>query len=581
MIPKNFLKFFISMIGFYLLAILPLNAQSIEDLQREFTEFRFGAFFHFGIRTFTGGSWGEANQDVNQFNPTDLDCNQWAEALVAAKMKFGFLTTKHHDGFCLWDSEYTENDVASSPWKSGRGDVVEEYVEAFRTHGLEPSLYYSVWDNTAGVGNGPITASDMEMIKGQITELLSDYGDIKMLFIDGWSWKMGHKSVPYQEIHTLVKDLQPGCMLVDNTHLHCLYNVDMIHFEAGSPCPEDNTLPAILSLLIYKNSGNSWFWDNRIPTATLMSVNEIVEKSLNFMEPRWCSLVLNCPPNKEGRLDNNIVARLAQVGQVWSPDTTRPPLPPQGPQIQRPITPVSAKATSGNAGYAIDGYNDRFTYTVWQTTLPLPQNITIDLGEEVPDVAILSYVPKYIPYINPLTEGSIKSYTIYKSSDNINFTEIASGEWNGDTKLKIATFIPTNARYIRLETKTAVDNFAAATEIAIGRKNLETGLIKSQEYSNPSAFVLEQNYPNPFNPDTVIRYQIHEPGLVHLDLYNTIGQRIMTLVNEFQSAEIFDATWSGQEISGEQAPSGIYFYTMRIKSQKGFYSSSKKMILLR
>ena len=119
-------------------------------------------FIHFGIRTATGGAWGEANQDVAAFNPVHLDCGQWADAAVSANMTFGILTTKHHDGFCLWDSKTTENDVVSSPWKDGQGDVVREYVDAFRNRGLEPCFYYSIRDNTEGVGNGPITQSHMD-----------------------------------------------------------------------------------------------------------------------------------------------------------------------------------------------------------------------------------------------------------------------------------------------------------------------------------------------------------------------------------------------------------------------------------
>lgn len=440
-----------------------------EDLQRAFVEMRFGAFIHFGIMTFTGGKWAEPNQDVTKFNPTNLDCNQWAEAFAAAKMQYAILTTKHHDGFCLWDSKYTENDVASSPWKDGKGDVVREYVDAFRAHGLEPMLYYSVWDNTAGVGNSTITPDELKFVKNQITELLSNYGPIKMLFIDGWSWKMGHKCVPYDQIRELVKDLQPECLLVDNTHLRCLYDNDLIHYESGSEYPANNTLPAIFSLLINLDSGNDWFWDNRVPTAELLSVSQIVNDNLKLLEPQWCSFILNCPPNPDGKIDDNIVIRLAEVGQVWSPDPTRPPLPPQALQIEYPITPVAAYATSGNPKYAIDGLNDRYYYSVWQTTAPLPQSITIDLGREYGDVSILGYVPKYQPYINPLTEGSIKKYTVSISTDNRNFTEVASGEWNGDINLKVVTFSPAKAHYLRLEAITAVDDFAAATEIAIGR----------------------------------------------------------------------------------------------------------------
>lgn len=324
-----------------------VQSQTTEDYQRAFTELRFGAFYHFGIRTFTGAAWGTANQDVSKFNPANLDCGQWADAAVAAKMKFGILTTKHHDGFCLWNSAYTDNDVASSPWKGGNGDVVREFVDAFRAHNLTPCLYYSVWDNTEGVGNGPSKESDMTFIIGQMTELLSNYGNIAMLFIDGWSWKMDHKNVPYDRIRALVKKLQPGCLLVDNTHLRCLYDNDLIHYEAGSPYPEDNTLPAIFSLLINKDSGNGWFWDNRVPGASFLSTNEIINGNLNRLEPQWCNFILNCPPNPEGLLDDNIVNRLTEVGQLWNPDTSRALLPQQGPQIEIPITPLVAAAASG------------------------------------------------------------------------------------------------------------------------------------------------------------------------------------------------------------------------------------------
>jgi alpha-L-fucosidase len=370
----------------------------------------------------------------------------------------------------LWNSQYTKNSVASSPWKNGQGDVVKEFVNACRAYGLYPCLYYSIWDNTEGVGNHPVTIADMQFIKGQITELLTNYGDIKLFFIDGWSWKMGHKSVPYDEIRALVKKLQPGCLLVDNTHLECLYENDMIHIEAStSVLPADNTLPALQSMLINKNSGDDWFWDPRVPAATLMSVDEIVKNNLKYLEPRWCTFILNCPPNRDGKLDTNIVNRLNEVGKAWNPDTTRPLLPKQDPFIENPVVPASASATSGNAGNAIDGLNDSYTYSVWETSAALPQSITIDLGKVYNDISMLSYVPAYKPIIIPLTNGSVQSYKIYKSIDSVNFTEIAGGDWNGDTKMKIVTFAPANARYIKFEALKAVGGFAAATEFEIGR----------------------------------------------------------------------------------------------------------------
>jgi len=340
------------------------------------------------------------------------------------------------------------------------------------------------------------------LIVDQMIAILSNYGPIRMLFIDGWSWKMGHGEVPYDEIRALVKELQPGCLLIDNTHLPCLFNNDLIHYEAGGECPPDNTLPALLSKPIYTEGGNSWFWAPDIPSARLNSVESIVNDNLNYLEPRWCTLLLNCPPNSDGLLDDNIVNRLAEVGEAWSPDPDRPVLSKQAAQIETVILSVSAAATSGNASHAIDAKNDRFFYSVWESAPNLPQSITLDLGQVIPDVSILTYVPKYIPMVNPRQEGSIRAYKIYKSLDGTAFTEIASEEWNGDMKMKVVTWTPTSARYIRLEALSAVDDFAAITELAIGRSSA-SGEIRTG-YHYPVDFRLHQDYPNPFNPDTVI-----------------------------------------------------------------------------
>ena len=87
-----------------------------------------------------------------------------------------------------------------------------------------------------------------------------------------------------------------------------------------------------------------------------------------MLEPRWTNFLLNCPPNRDGLLDATIVARLADVGKMWSPDASRSPLPSQGLQIDHPYTPVAATATSGTATSAIDGINDTNRFTIWQTT---------------------------------------------------------------------------------------------------------------------------------------------------------------------------------------------------------------------
>ena len=109
---------------------------------------------------------------------------------------------------------------------------MREYVDAFRAKGLKPGLYYSMYDSTQGIAEaGGITRAKIDLAKAQLHELLTNYGEIPVLFIDGWSWKMGHLAIAYQEIYELVKSLQPNCLLADNTHLASPWDVDIVSFE--------------------------------------------------------------------------------------------------------------------------------------------------------------------------------------------------------------------------------------------------------------------------------------------------------------------------------------------------------------
>ena len=443
----------------------PVSSKPLEQLQRDLVDLRFGMFIHFGILTYTG-KWGQGNLDIGQFNPTLLDPRQWADAAVAAKMKFGVLTTRHHDGFALWPSKASKHNVGSIPWRSGKGDVVGDYVKAFRDRGLLPGLYYSIWDITEGVAAGHITPGKLAYIKTQLTELLTNYGPIPVLVMDGWSWQMGHNTVAYQEIRQLVKSLQPDCLLTDHTHLADPFDVDVVSFEEpkGAWSPDGNTYPGQQGQKINATGGNDWFWGPDI--GGLMTADDIVQRHLGGLEPKWTNFLLNCPPNRDGLLDPAIVERLHEAGAAWVPSAARPPLPAQGPQNEFPYTPVSATATSGNPNNAIDGKNDSDFISMWEPGEVLPQTITLDLGQVRPDVGWLGCLPRY-RHENSSKDGNVTAYRIFTSSDGKDFAQAAWGNWAADGRMKAATFLPRPARYVRFQIVSA-NGKPAVTEISVG-----------------------------------------------------------------------------------------------------------------
>lgn len=150
--------------------------------QLAFMQRPFYAFVHFSPNTYTGLEWGDGTEDPAIFNPTDLDCDQWVAAIKSAGMDGLVLTAKHHDGFCLWPSRYTEHSVKRSPWRGGQGDVVREAAEACRRGGIRFGFYLSPWDR-----NCPLYGTDAynDYYKAQLTELLTEYGEIFYVWFDG------------------------------------------------------------------------------------------------------------------------------------------------------------------------------------------------------------------------------------------------------------------------------------------------------------------------------------------------------------------------------------------------------------
>lgn len=362
------------------------QVKSLPDLQQEFINLRFGMFIHFNIPTFMSDDWADPDASPSIFNPRKLDCNQWAKTAKEANMTYGCLTTKHHSGFCIWDTKTTDYNVMNSPLKR---DVVKEYVDAFRKEGLGVMLYYSILDTHHKLRPGFISPKHIDMIKAQLTELLTNYGEIKALIIDGWDapWsRISYDEIPFEDIYYLIKSLQPNCLVMDlnaaKYPTQALFYTDIKSYEQGAGqhiSKDSNSLPALSCLPI----NSAWFWKEDFPKTPVKDPVKLVNDNIIPFNKVYCNFILNAAPNRDGLIDDNAVAAFRRIGKLWKNEGALNNLPKNEALI---ISSNIAKFKPANSSWSwdmqlMDFANDDNFKTGWESN-PLVSKpwLEIELG---------------------------------------------------------------------------------------------------------------------------------------------------------------------------------------------------------
>jgi alpha-L-fucosidase len=287
--------------------------------QQAYVDMKFGMFVHFNMSTYDrcccsdcrspSGEWGlpaSASVYPSKFQPSKLDIGQWARVAKSAGMKYMVLTTKHHDGFCIWPSKFNEHNVKNSSWGGGSRDVLREFVDTLKKYDIKVGFYYSIWDKTQG--------SRIPFIKAQLAELLTNYGPITELYFDGWGWQVDYPVVPYDTVRNLIKTLQPNCLLMENNYFKSMKNTDVVSYETpviGFPV-EGNTLPSEAGQTIRLD--HCWFW-HPDDQCNVKSAQTIISE-LTMSNSRNASYLLDLTPDTTGLMPQCIVERLAEVGQL-------------------------------------------------------------------------------------------------------------------------------------------------------------------------------------------------------------------------------------------------------------------------
>ena len=398
------------------------------ERQMNWQEMEYYAFIHFSMNTFTDIEWGYGDKDPALFNPTELDTRQWAKVIKEAGMKGVILTAKHHDGFSLWPSKYTDYSVKNSPWKNGKGDLLKELSEACKEYDLKFGVYLSPWDRNHPDYGKP---EYITYFRNQLKELLTNYGDVFEVWFDGANGGSGYygganenRSVDrktyydWENTYKLVRELQPNAMLfsdagpdtrwcgteegwVGETNWSTL-NRDEVwpgfpEYHELRYGHEDGThwVPAEVDVSIRPG----WFYhqseDHKVKT--LPEMLDIYYNSVG----RNATLLLNFPVDPRGLIHETDAERVMELAKSLEADFK---------DNLAKKAKITASQVRGNAKkYNAENLTDEDKDTYWATDDGITDaTVTLDFGEPTQFNRFL--VQEYIPLGQRVQEFSVEAF---------------------------------------------------------------------------------------------------------------------------------------------------------------------------
>lgn len=318
--------------------ILPIPSKAPNEAQLKQIERQYGMFIHFGINTFHDMEWTDGSKPASSYVPKNIDAEQWIKTAKDAGMKYVILITKHHDGFCLWDSKFTAYDVANS---KNTTNVVEAVAKACKKYNIGLGLYYSLWDRNR---NGNVDSTELDstynsyMIK-QLSELMDitqEYTDIVEFWFDG-GWVKENNRWPIKEIYQTIKLREPECQIGVNWTIGLPENPDHhpvlpenqkegfpiryfpSDFRLGDPYLPKNNDPKVFT---YEGKEYYMPWESTVCISQqwFYNTSDTIYKSIDDLVELYKVataqdniLILNCPPNREGKIRDKDIEILSEL----------------------------------------------------------------------------------------------------------------------------------------------------------------------------------------------------------------------------------------------------------------------------